>query len=185
MGAHRCSSNSVISLARYFGRRVRVPKRTRGYLVVTTMGELAIRQISALPPEILVLEAEAVTEGFRFLTRLVADWKNGSNRFDQPGECLFGAFRNGQLIAIGGLSYDPHAGSDIGRLRRVYVARASRGQNAGKALVQQLLEYAAQRFRVVRLSTDTPEGAAFYVRCGFLQIQDEFATHVKSLGDAT
>jgi GNAT superfamily N-acetyltransferase len=153
--------------------------------VITSTGELAIRQISALPPEILILEAEAVTEGFRFLTRLVADWKNGSNRFDQPGECLLGAFRNGQLIAIGGLSYDPYARSDTGRLRRVYVAHASRGQNVGKALVQQLLEYAAQRFRVVRLSTDTPEGSAFYLRCGFQQIHDDFATHVKSLADAT
>ncbi|WP_018928160.1 GNAT family N-acetyltransferase [Pseudomonas umsongensis] len=153
--------------------------------MITSTGELTIRQISALPPEILILEAEAVTEGFRFLTRLVADWKNGSNRFDQPGECLLGAFRNGQLMAIGGLSYDPYAGSDIGRLRRVYVARASRGQNVGKALVERLLEYAAKRFLVVRLSTDTPEGSAFYLRCGFQQIHDDFATHVKSLADAT
>ena len=153
--------------------------------MVTSTGVLAIRQISALPPEILVLEAEAVTEGFRFLTRLVTDWKNGSNRFDQPGECLLGAFRDGQLIAIGGLSYDPYAGPDIGRLRRVYVARASRGQSVGEALVRRLLEYAAQRFRVVRLSTDTPEGSAFYLRCGFQEIHDDFATHVKSLVDAT
>ncbi|MFL9853611.1 Acetyltransferase (GNAT) family protein [Pseudomonas chlororaphis] len=150
----------------------------------TSQSELAIRQISALPPEILVLEAEAVAEGFRFLTRLVADWKSGANRFDQPGECLLGAFRDGHLIAIGGLSYDPYAGPDIGRLRRVYVARAVRGQSVGKALVQRLLEYAAQRFSVVRLSTDTPEGAAFYLRCGFQPIQDDFATHVKSLADA-
>ncbi|EJL06973.1 GNAT family N-acetyltransferase [Pseudomonas chlororaphis] len=153
--------------------------------MVMSTDELAIRQISALAPQVLVLEAEAVADGFRFLTRLVAEWQNGSNRFDQPGECLLGAFRNGQLIAIGGLSYDPYAGPDIGRLRRVYVVRAARGQNVGKALVQQLLEHAAQRFCVVRLSTDTPEGAAFYLRCGFQQIQDDFATHVKSLVDAT
>ncbi|WP_372438137.1 GNAT family N-acetyltransferase [Pseudomonas chlororaphis subsp. aureofaciens] len=152
--------------------------------MVTSTGELAIRQISALAPEILVLEAEAVAEGFRFLTRLVADWESGANRFDQPGECLLGAFRDGQLLAIGGLSYDPYAGPGIGRLRRVYVARVARGQSVGKALVQRLLAHAAQRFRVVRLSTDTPEGAAFYLRCGFQPIQDDFATHVKSLADA-
>ena len=149
------------------------------------MDELAIRQLSALPSDILILEAEAMAGGFRFLTRLVADWENGSNRFDRPGECLLGAFCNGQLIAIGGLSYDPYAGPDIGRLRRVYVARASRGKSVGRVLVHQLLQYAAQRFRVVRLSTDTPEGAAFYLRCGFLPVQDDFATHEKALGDAT
>lgn len=122
---------------------------------------------------------EAVAEGFRFLTRLIAEWESGANRFDQQGECLLGVFRNGRLIAIGGLSCDPFAGPDTGRLRRVYVALASRGQNVGKALVQHLLELACEHFRVVRLSTDTPEGAAFYLRCGFQPIQDDYATHVK------
>jgi GNAT superfamily N-acetyltransferase len=153
-------------------------------LMVASTYELAIHQISTLPPDILVLEAEAVTEGFRFLTRLVADWENGQNRFDQPGECLFGAFRNGQLIAVGGLSKDPYAGPEIGRLRRVYVTRESRGQNVGKALVQQLLAYAGRRFHVVRLSTDTSAGAAFYLRCGFQEVHDDFATHVKTLADS-
>ena len=145
------------------------------------MDELVIRKISALAPQIRELEAQSVADGFRFLTRLIAEWESGANRFDQQGECLFGAFRNGRLVAIGGLSSDQFAESDVGRLRRVYVARASRGQNVGKALVQQLLELASRHFRVVRLSTDTPEGAAFYLRCGFQPIQDDFATHMKSL----
>lgn len=98
-----------------------------GYRVVTSTGELAIRQISVLAPEILELEAEAVAEGFRFLTRLVADWKNGANRFDQPGECLLGAFRDGHLIAIGGLSYDPYAGPGIEGIRRA----SSKGAECG------------------------------------------------------
>jgi len=144
-----------------------------------TTDDLAIRKISALAPQILVLEAEAVAEGFRFLTRLIAEWETGTNRFDQAGECLFGAFRNGRLIAVGGLSCDPFAGPGTGRLRRVYVARASREQNVGKALVLHLLEQARGHFRVVRLSTDTPEGAAFYLRCGFQPIQDDNATHMK------
>ncbi|MDP9782218.1 hypothetical protein J2W59_002039 [Pseudomonas fluorescens] len=55
----------------------------------------------------------------------------------------------------------------------------------GKVLVQHLLEYAALNFRVVRLSTDTPQGAAFYLRCGFQQVQDDSATHVISFVDAT
>ncbi len=142
---------------------------------------LSIRTLSALPEEILILEAEAVAEGFRFLTRLVAEWHSGANRFDQSGECLLGVFNSGQLIAVGGLSRDPYAGPDVGRLRRVYVAQASRERHVGKALVGQLLERAAQQFRVVRLSTDTHEGAAFYLRCGFESIQDEHATHMKSL----
>ncbi|WP_123416961.1 GNAT family N-acetyltransferase [Pseudomonas brassicacearum] len=153
--------------------------------MIESTAELTIRRLSALPSEIRQLEAESVTEGFRFLTRLITDWTNGSNRFDRPGECLLGVFLKGQLIAIGGLSYDPHTGPDIGRLRRVYVARASRGQKVGRFLVQHILEYAASRFQAVRLSTDTREGAAFYLRCGFRPVQDDFATHVMSFSDAT
>jgi len=149
--------------------------------VAKSMEGLSIRAISALPEELLALEAEALAEGFRFLTRLIAQWQSGANRFDRAGECLLGVFSNGQLIAVGGLSYDPYAGPDVGRLRRVYVARASRARDVGKALVSQLLEHAAQQFRVVRLSTDTREGAAFYLRCGFEPVQDEHATHAKSL----
>ena len=149
--------------------------------VVTSTGPLAILEISGITPQLRELETQAVAEGFRFLSRLIEEWESGANRFDQQGEGLFGAFRNGRLIAIGGLSSDPFAEPDVGRLRRVYVARASRGQNVGKALVQHLLELASEHFRVVRLSTDTPEGAAFYLRCGFRPIQDDFATHMKSL----
>ncbi|MBD0687717.1 MULTISPECIES: GNAT family N-acetyltransferase [unclassified Pseudomonas] len=145
------------------------------------MNRLSIQPICALSPGVQVLEAEAVAEGFRFLTRLIAEWESGVNQFDRCGEGFFGAFRDDQLIAVGGLSYEPYAGSDTGRLRRVYVAPASRGQNVGRFLVNHLLEHATQRFRTVRLSTDTPEGAAFYVRCGFQPIRDDFATHVKSL----
>ncbi|WP_150759353.1 GNAT family N-acetyltransferase [Pseudomonas fluorescens] len=147
--------------------------------MVTSTDQLAIFKISGITPQIRELEVEAVAEGFRFLTRLIAEWESGANRFDQQGECFLGVFRNGRLIAVGGLSFDPFSEAGVGRLRRVYVARASRGQNVGKALVQQLLDLASGHFRVVRLSTDTPEGAAFYLRCGFQSIQDDFATHVK------
>ncbi|VVQ01295.1 hypothetical protein PS934_02544 [Pseudomonas fluorescens] len=146
-----------------------------------SMDEWVICKISGLAPQIRELEAQAVAEGFRFLTRLISEWESGANRFDQQGECLLGVFRNGRLIAVGGLSSDPFSESGVGRLRRVYVAPASRGRNVGKALVRQLLELASEHFRVVRLSTDTPEGAAFYLRSGFEPIHDEHATHMKSL----
>jgi GNAT superfamily N-acetyltransferase len=153
--------------------------------VIESPDELTILRLSALPLQIAQLEAESVADGFRFLTRLITDWENGANRFDQPGECLLGVFLDEQLIAVGGLSYDPHTGPEIGRLRRVYVARAFRGQTVGRFLVQHLLKHAAARFQAVRLSTDTREGAAFYLRCGFQPVQDDFATHAMTFSDAT
>ncbi|EGH23087.1 acetyltransferase [Pseudomonas amygdali pv. mori str. 301020] len=53
-----------------------------------------IRKVIELPPQLLILEKEAVAQGFRFVTRLIDDWESGNNRFDAQGECLMGAFLN-------------------------------------------------------------------------------------------
>lgn len=148
------------------------------------MRRLEIQRIEHLPPEILTLEQEAIGEGFRFLTRLIAEWKSGSNRFDAPGECLMAAYIDHCLIGIAGLSVDPYAQHDTARLRRVYVAASSRGLKVGQTLVNALVEFASHRFRIVRLSTDTPEGDAFYRHCGFNRLDDDHATHIMFLGGA-
>lgn len=139
--------------------------------------DFSIKRLEDLPEQIHTLHAQAVAEGFRFLTRLITEWENRSQRFDKPGECLLGVFRHDQLIAIGGVSRDPHFNPGIGRLRRVYVAPTIRRHNVGKVLVQQLLKHAAQHFQQAHLTTDTPEAAAFYLRCGFHSVVDNSATH--------
>jgi hypothetical protein len=52
--------------------------------IVTSMNELVICKISGLTPQICELEAEAVAEGFRFLTRLIAI---GSLSYEVTGGC--------------------------------------------------------------------------------------------------
>jgi len=143
-----------------------------------------IQLITTLPPQIQGLEKQAVAEGFRFLTRLIEEWRTGTNRFDAQGECLMAAYLGDRLVGIGGLTRDPFTQENIGRLRRVYIAREARGQNIGRALVNRLVEHATQHFRIVRLSTDTSDSAAFYIRCGFQALDDDHATHVMFLGDA-
>ncbi len=141
------------------------------------MNGLEIREVRVLPDAIAAFEAAAISEGFRFLTRLLLEWENGSNRFDRPGECLLGAWCGGELVAIGGLSRDPHGNAQTGRLRRLYVAPAARRHGIGEALVRALLARATQHFQKVRLFTDTEAGAAFYVRCGFRPLQSDSASH--------
>lgn len=142
-----------------------------------------LQSITQLPPQILVLEKQAIGEGFRFLTRLIAEWHSADNRFAAPGECLIAAYVNQQLVGIGGLSVDPYTQANVARLRRVYVAASSRRQHVGQTLVKALVEQAALRFQSVRLSTDTAAGDAFYRRCGFTRIEDEHATHSMRLVD--
>ncbi|MCQ3032660.1 GNAT family N-acetyltransferase [Pseudomonas syringae] len=148
------------------------------------MKHVNIQLIAALPSQVMTLEKEATTEGFRFLTRLIEEWRTGTNRFDAQGECLMAAYLGDRLVGIGGLTRDPFTQENIGRLRRVYIAREARGQNIGRALVNSLVEHATQHFRIMRLSTDTSDAAAFYVRCGFQTLDDEHATHAMFLGAA-
>lgn len=147
------------------------------------MSQVDIQLITHLPPQLLTLEAEAVGEGFRFLTRLIEEWSSGANRFNAPGECLMAASRNQQLIGIGGLSVDPYAEKSMARLRRVYVRASSRRHQVGQTLVKALVAHASLRFQNVCLFTDTAEGDAFYLRCGFMRVDDDHATHAMCLSN--
>ncbi|MEM5421215.1 GNAT family N-acetyltransferase [Paraburkholderia ferrariae] len=143
---------------------------------------LSIHQLTDLPSQIGDLEREATEEGFKFFGRLVAEWHTGSNRFDKPGECLLAVTENGILVAIGGLNADPYRpDGTTARLRRLYVAKAFRRRGIGEALVSALLEKASLQFHSVRLSTDTESASTFYCRRGFITVDDETATHSKTL----
>ena len=142
---------------------------------------MEIQQVTHLPPQISTLEKEAVAEGFKFVTRLTLEWHSGSNRFDAPGECLISAYQEQQLVGIGGLSVDPFTHARTGRLRRVYVSPASRGQQVGRRVVSALLAHAALHFESVRLYTDTAQASTFYLRCGFTLTAEVHATHILQL----
>ncbi len=134
-----------------------------------------------LPRDIAKLRSEARAEGFRFVDKLALEWESGQNRFTKPGEVLFGAFQESCLVAIGGINRDPYADQiGIGRLRHLYVAQSARRSGVGTALVRQLLERAKTDFQLIRLRTDTQEGASFYVSIGSRAVCEEAATHVWS-----
>ena len=143
---------------------------------------LRIAPLLDLPAGIEALRAEAAHDGFRFVDRLVAEWRSGANRFARPGEVLLGAFRAAELVAVGGLNRDPYADQDgIGRLRHLYVRTSDQRSGLGSALVRQLLIHAEGAFPLVRLRTQTREAAVFYATLGFRPVHDATATHVKAL----
>ena len=124
------------------------------------------------------LLAEAAGEGHAFLARLRDEWQSGVLRFERPGEILLGAFGDGRLIGIGGISHDPYAPAPgLARLRHLYVLRTSRGLGIGSILVARLLEHASADFHVVRLSTDSAEAARLYERLGFERCQAPRQSH--------
>lgn len=113
------------------------------------------------------------------VTRLIDEWRSGSNRFDRPGEALFGARLVEQLVGVCGLNVDPFAGApEIGRVRRLFVSTAHRRQGIGSFLLHRLTKDAAGRFKVVHVRTYDPVADAFYRAQGFATVAgEEHFTH--------
>lgn len=140
---------------------------------------MTIEDIQAI--NLCELLKESEQEGFRFVKRLVQDYRKGINRFNRPGEGLFGVFANdGRLLAIGGINREPYMKiAGTGRLRRFYVTVAYRRKGIGKALLDEILTFATRYFSQVVLNTDTEAASAFYLANGFEKLEAEAnATHI-------
>ncbi|MBT2690921.1 GNAT family N-acetyltransferase [Bacillus sp. ISL-47] len=112
---------------------------------------------------------ESISEGFRFLARLIAEYQSGINTFSRRGEGLFCVMNHlGKIVAIGGLNQDPYSNEpNIGRLRRFYVASSYRRIGVGKELLGPILTYAKENFDLIVLHTDTEKADTFYRANGF------------------
>jgi GNAT superfamily N-acetyltransferase len=116
--------------------------------------------------------------------RLAEDWATGRNRFDRPGEALFGALTDGHLVGVCGLNVDPYAAEPrVGRVRHLYVLTAHRRLGVGRQLVVTVVAAARGPFAMLRLSTVNPEAARLYEALGFRRHPaDAHCTHVMELG---
>jgi GNAT superfamily N-acetyltransferase len=122
--------------------------------------------------------AEADEGQGAFLPRLRDEWLSGAMRFDKEGEILLGAWVEGALVGVGGISQDPYASApDLGRVRHVYVLRAHRGRGIASRLVAALVDHARARFAILRLRTRNPAAARLYERLGFTAYSAPEETH--------
>src|SRR5579862_3597009 len=105
-------------------------------------------------------------EGFRFVERLRSEFESGANRFDRPGEGLWGAFAGDVLIGIAGLNMSAES-SEEGRVRRVYVLPEWRRWGVGNRLMNKVIAYARPWAKRLVLLTDHEDAARFYEGLGF------------------
>lgn len=134
------------------------------------MSELEVKQIeNLLSIDFAHLVKESKEDGFRFLERLVDEYRSGTNTFHKPGELLYGVYNtDGILVAIGGLNVDPFSENQkIGRLRRFYVASSYRRKGVGALLLNEIIPNARRHFEVLVLNTDTESADKFYTSLGF------------------
>jgi ribosomal protein S18 acetylase RimI-like enzyme len=130
-------------------------------------------------PDVAALLSDSEQAGVRLVRRLVDEWADGTNRFDRPGEALFGAWVDGRLAGVCGLNVDPYAGDErVGRVRHLYVLTSSRRLGVGRELVACVLAAARGRFGRLRLSTTNPAAARLYEALGFRPVSERDCTHV-------
>jgi GNAT superfamily N-acetyltransferase len=111
---------------------------------------------------------ESITEGHRHIQRLITDYREGVNLFDETGEAIYAVMFNGEIIAVCGLNRDPYStSSEVGRVRRLYVLKKYRRNGIAKKLMEAIIEHARGNFRLIVLFTDNQVAEKFYLAIGF------------------
>lgn len=129
-----------------------------------------LREITDLKSvDVTKLVEESEAEGYRFLKRLVSQYEDGTNTFNQEGEVLYGVWdQHDQLVAIGGLNRDPYSTKEgVGRLRRFYISPNARRQGIGTRLLKEIIKYGQGNFKEIVVRTDSSMADAFYRANGF------------------
>ncbi|WP_442601787.1 GNAT family N-acetyltransferase [Paenibacillus sp. KN14-4R] len=127
---------------------------------------------------------DSIQDGHRHISRLMEEYRNGVNRFNQPDEALFLARADEKIVGICGLNRDPF-GVDVkrvGRIRRLYVLADYRRYGIGQLLVETVILKAKGKFETLTLRTDHPIASRFYEALGFEEVTDLVnITHMKRL----
>jgi N-acetylglutamate synthase-like GNAT family acetyltransferase len=140
--------------------------------------DLVIEPLTDLA-QLTELEADCNADGQAMVSRLIREWRDGRNRFSEPGERIYVAKRGERVCGVCGLNRDPYANDDsVGRVRRLYVSVKDRRAGVAKALVERLMADARGIYTTVRLRAHTAEAAAFYEAIGFARVVgDADCTH--------
>ncbi len=129
---------------------------------------IEVRKISDLIQEdVSKLVQESEKEGYRFVSRLVSEYKDGTNTFREEGEALYGAWDGEVIVAIGGLNRHS-VDSTSARLHRFYVLPEYRRKGIGGQLFRLISEEAKENFEEITTKTESAKADAFYRAVGFI-----------------
>ncbi|MDX2238385.1 MAG: GNAT family N-acetyltransferase [Hyphomonadaceae bacterium] len=120
-----------------------------------------------LPDMFAQLRDAARAEGYAFLDRLDARWRNDAYDGDASA-CVLAAFIDGDIAAIGAQTfdeYDPHP--DHRRLRHVYVIPAHRRGGVGRAVAGALIQEAFAIAPILHVRATHAGSIAFWDAMGF------------------
>jgi N-acetylglutamate synthase-like GNAT family acetyltransferase len=118
------------------------------------------------------------SEGFNLVLRLIENWDNGKNRFNQPGEAFYIAEHEGRYLGCGGRSIDPYSNDpEVIRIRHVYVLTDWRRFGIASAIMKRIMHMPPGMFKKATLRTLNPAARKFYETLGFTYIGEGDVTH--------
>jgi GNAT superfamily N-acetyltransferase len=138
---------------------------------------IEIRRLTDLPPDIEILRTEAAADGIRNMGILVEDWESGKERYDRPGEALFGAFDGARLVGIGCVKIE--TALPAMRMRRLYVLRAARRHGTGHTLAQAMIARGFESAGRLTCNAIPPGAGEFWDAMGFERVTADGWTHEK------
>ena len=106
------------------------------------------------------------------MSRLAAEWIEAPELFI----ALLAARQDGALLGIGGMTVEPTESTAI-RMRRLYVARARRGQGVARTIVNALLNEALGETHLVTVHAGNPGAERFWEALGFVPVTDRPWSH--------
>lgn len=134
---------------------------------------------TGLPPDFERLRKSATAEGYLFLDRLAARWRDGAYMGDDKAD-LLAAIADGQTLAIGAQTfdeYDPHPTHR--RIRHFYVKPEARRHGVGRALADGLTARAFDVAPRLHLRATHALSNAFWDSMGFTRVAREDRSHEK------
>ena len=122
-------------------------------------------------------------KGIDFVSRLASEYEDGTNRFSEQGEALYGAWEDEELVAIGGLNRNTTTLRKISKtISFLYFTRSSSEKELEVNLFKAISENAKGKFKEITTKTESAKADAFYRANGFVfEERSPDTTHVLSL----
>ena len=131
-----------------------------------------IIRITDLSDGIRELAKIASVDGHQNIETLVNEFDSGVNRFNKPGEALFGAYDAPSILGIGGINIDPYYGlPTVARVRRLFVKPDARRRGVATALMLQIEEIGRRYFSKLQLLTNSQTASRFYINLGYRTVE--------------
>jgi GNAT superfamily N-acetyltransferase len=131
-----------------------------------------VRLEGELPEGFAALRAEAEAEGHRHMSRLAQEMAGTPAIFT----ALLGAFEDGALVGVDGLTPEP-ADPSAQRMRRLFVTARARRRGVARTLAGALLQEALQHTRRVTVHAGDPEAERFWEALGYERVEGRAWSH--------